>query len=195
MNSNKPPTNEVPKGGAARKLGPRSEALLKNSSSYHSINTKERKLNEDQQLELMELIAKFGNFNEINKHFISKYQFALSSPLIYQYKRAPKWQPVIKKLREKYTSGVDEVAGMHKRVRLERADNIYELAMNKGDLDAALRANKDLREEVTDKHSVGNIVLNQFNQFNNMSDEELMQRREELMKKVKSAEVITDGSQ
>lgn len=171
------------------------EILEQKAMDAKSIKAQEKKLDEDQQIELMELIAKFSTYDQINTHFFSKYQITLSQGLIYQYKRTAKWIPVIKKLREKYVTGIDEVAGMHKRVRLERADNIYEKAINSGKLHLALLANKELREEVTDKHSVGNIVLNQFNQFNGMSDEELLLKREELLNKVKKAEVITDGSQ
>lgn len=166
------------------------------AEDYKSIRFKERKLNEDMQMELMELIARFAQFHDINKHFLEKYQITISSDLVAQYKRTAKWIPVIKKLREKYVTGIDEVAGMHKRVRLERAEQIYERAIQTGKLRIALAANKDQREEVLEKQvGAGNVTynLNQFNQFVNMTDEELEDRKREIISKIKKAEVITDG--
>ncbi len=179
----------------ARKLPKKAMELLEESvQDYKSIMSKETKLTEDQQMELVEMIARFYPAGKINQHFVGKYKISISTALIIQYKRTKKWQPVIKKFREKYVTGVDEVAGMHKRVRLERADEIYTKAMDAGKLQIALQANRDQREEVTDKNSVGNVTLNQFNQFNSMSDEELILKREEILSKVKKAEVISDGT-
>ena len=67
--------------------------------------------------------------------------------------------------------------------------------MAKDKLKIALQAVRDQREEVTDKNSIGNVTLNQFNQFNSMSDEELILKREEILNKVKKAEITQNGGQ
>lgn len=182
---------------SSKKLPTKAQQLLEgNEADFKStVGTHERKLSEDQQMELVEHIARFTTTEKIVAYFYQKYQIVISPGLIYQYRRTTKWQPVIKKIREKYVLGVDEVAGMHKRVRLERADDIYEKAMKAGKLRIALSANKDLREEVFEKQAGGNVTynLNQFNQFVNMTDEELEERKREIISKIKKAEVITDG--
>lgn len=182
---------------SSRKLPIKAQQLLEGAETdYKSvIKTNERKLSEDQQMELVELIARFTNNQKIIAHFYSTYQIVISPGLVAQYKRTTKWQPVIKKIREKYVLGVDEVAGMHKRVRLERADEIYEKAISQGKLRIALAANKDQREEVFEKQIGGSVTynLNQFNQYVNMSDDELEEKKTEILSKIKKAEVITDG--
>lgn len=183
----------------SKKLPIKAEQLLKGTADenkYKSVlMTSGRKLNEDQQMELIELIARFATHAKIAEHFYSKHQINISPVLTNSYKRTAKWQPVIKKLREKYVLGVDEVAGTHKRVRLERADEIYEKAMSQGKFRLALAANKDQREEIFEKQAGGSVTynLNQFNQFVNMTDEELEERKREILSKIKKAEVITDG--
>lgn len=157
--------------------------LLKELDHYKSIHTQNTKLNQEQQLELMEFIARFATMDEINAHFFSEYKIMLSPPLIYQYKRTAKWKPIIKKLREKYLLGEDEVAGRHKRVRLDRADKIYNKAYSKGDLKTALQANRDQQEMVEGRHVHGDTNL-QFNQYNVFSDEELQERKKELLEKL-----------
>lgn len=166
------------------------------TQSFKSIKTQNIKLNEDQQMEVMEMIARFYAPPKIITEIYTRHQIQISPALIYQYKHTKKWIPVIKKLREKYVTGVDEVAGMHKRVRLERAEQIYESAIKNGKLRIALAANKDQREEVFEKQAGASTTynLNQFNQFVNMTDEELEDRKKEILSKIKKAEVITDGT-
>lgn len=170
------------------------ELLAGGNDTYHSVRSNERKLNEDQQMEMIEFIARFTHNSKIIEHFMTKHQILISPALIGQYKHTHKWLPVIKKMREKYVGDVDQVAGMHKRVRLERADEIYQKAIDTGKLRIALAANKDQREEVFEKQN-GNVVtynLNQFNQYNNMTDEELEEKKLEILSKIKKVEAI-DG--
>lgn len=182
---------------SSKKLPTKALELLEgNQADYKSvIHSQERKLSEDQQMEMIELIARFAPNGKIVEHFYTKYKIIISPTLIQQYKRTTKWQPVIKKLREKYVLGVDEVAGMHKRVRLERADEIYHKALEQGKLRLALAANKDQREEVFEKQAGGSVTynLNQFNQFVNMTDEELEEKKREILTKIKKAEVLSEG--
>lgn len=180
---------------SSKKLPTKALEFLAESGEIRSALAQEKKLTDDQQMELIEYIAKFTPNQKIIERFFTHHQIMLSSSLIYQYRRTPKWQPVIKKFREKYVGDTAAVAGMHKRVRLERADEIYEKAINSGKLRIALAANKDQREEVFEKSQTGNTIytVNQFNQFNNMSDEELEAKRTELLSKIKKVEVISES--
>lgn len=143
------------------------------------------KFTQDQQLELMEFIARFASLEEINEYFVKNYSLTISQNLIYQYRRTEKWKPIIKKLREKYLLDVDEVAGNHKRVRLERAEKIFNKAMKDGDLKNALSANKQaLEEKIADRKSsdVPNVT---YNQYLYLTDDEIKEKLSELMTKAK----------
>ena len=166
---------------ASKELTPE---ILDNLKNYKSVKFQNAKLNEDQQMELMEFIARFAHIDEINEYFFTEYKITLSGPLIYQYKRTPKWKPIIKKLREKYLLGEEEVAGRHKRVRLDRADKIYNKAFTKGDLRTALQANRDSQEMVEGKNVREGDLSISFNQYNGLSDDEIKERMKEVTQKL-----------
>jgi hypothetical protein len=162
------------------------EEMIENLKNYKSVNAHNYKLDEQKQLELMELIARYATNDEINEYFISNHKVSLSVALIMQYKRTQKWKPIIKKLREKYLLDMDEVGGSHKRVRQDRRERIYSRAVKKGDLKNALLAVKHQEEEAEGKtSSVGGVSLT-YNQYNMLSDEELEERRQEIINKVRS---------
>ena len=163
------------------------EDLIKELESYKSIKSHDSKLNQDQQLELMEFIARYAPLEEVNEHFFSKYKLTISQPLVYQYKRTKKWQPIIKKLREKYLLGVEEVAMSHKRVRLDRRERIYTKAMKDGDIKTALSSVNSSQEEMSEKTRGHSIT---FNQYNVMSDDEIEERKKELLDKLNQKQII-----
>lgn len=140
-------------------------------------------LTEHQQLELMELIARFATVREINEYFVPTHKVTISPSLINQYKRTQKWKPVIKKFREKYLLSTDEIGGTHKKVRLDRADRIYENAYTKKDYRLALQANRDMHEMVEGKNNSGDLNMT-INQYNVLDDEELKIRISEARQKL-----------
>ena len=157
------------------------DEMLANLKGYKSTKFNNTKFTEDQQLELMEFIARYATIDEINSHFMSKYRQTISQNLVYQYRRTQKWKPIIKKLREKYLGNTDDVAISHKRVRLDRAEHASQLAMKKNDSRAIIAANADAREEVVGKSpSIGSVNM----QFNGMSYEEIQDYKKELMAKL-----------
>lgn len=157
--------------------------LIKDLNAYKSVKAHEAKLNQDQQLELMEFIARFASTDEINAYFIDRYRLSVTSSLIHQYRRTKKWQPIINKLREKYLLSPNEVAMSHKRVRLDRREKIYQKALKKEDLKTALNAVQGSKEEMEEKGIPVNIS---FNQYNSLSDEELEDKKRELLERVKN---------
>lgn len=155
------------------------EDLLDKLKDYSSVKGNHSKLTEEQQLELMEFIARYATMDEINEHFVQKHKTSISQPLVYQYKRTKKWQPIILKLREKYLLNPSEVAMSHKRVRLDRRERIYQKAMHKEDLKTALSSVQGSKEEM--EESRGGISLT-FNQYNSLSDEEVKEQISEKLK-------------
>ena len=161
------------------------DELLEGLKEYKSKNFENRKLTQDMQLELMEFIARFATLEEVNEYFMTNYKVMISVNLMYQYKRSPKWKPIIKKLREKYLLEEDEVAGRHKRVRLDRADRIFNKAEKKGDLRTALQANRDSQEMVEGRNVREGDLSISFNQYNGLTDDEIKERMKEVQDKLK----------
>lgn len=165
------------------------EELLKDLKNYDSIKSQNSKLSREQQLELMEFIARYASSEEINEYFMQKYKMTISQPLVYQYKRTPKWRPIIKKLREKYLLDVKEAPMAHKKVRLDRAERIYHKSMIGGQYGTAMGAVRHSMEEVESKHQGDTSMV--FNQYNIMSDQEIQEKKAELLERIKNAGSIT----
>ena len=193
---NDPMEPKMPVSEAVKTIPKEMIEKLNDHKSVHFNNTK---LSQEQQLELMEFIARFATKEEVDEYFYSNYKITLSQNLIYQYKRTAKWKPIIKKLREKYLLGEDEVAGRHKRVRLDRADKIYEKAFKEKDLKTALQANRDMQEMTEGRHVNQGDLNMTFNQYNVLDDEELKIRIAEAQEKLSRKTIdikpkeITDG--
>lgn len=109
-----------------------------------------------------------------------EHNIEISVSQVHAYSKAEKWQPLIKKIREKHLDDISSVAGSHKKVRLQRGEQIYDKAIGKNKLDIALKAVESQRKEMEDGASV-HLTLNQFNM---LSDEELILKQKEALEKV-----------
>ena len=105
----------------------------------------------------------------------------VSTHVVYMYGRSEKWQPLIRKIRQEVMTDLASVAGSHKKVRLERAEKVYDKAIGRGRLDVALKATEHQRKEMEEQSGSINLTLNQFNV---LSDEELQLKQREVMDKI-----------
>lgn len=103
----------------------------------------------------------------------------------------------VEKLREKYLADLMTVPIAQEKIRLERDEELYKLALTienrKDRINAALTCIKEAREET--KKSDHNQNFIQFNQFNTLTDEELLEKKRRLEDKILNikAEVLTNG--
>lgn len=164
-------------------------AIAEHLKNYQSVYTRRRKLNKDQQLEMCELMARFCTNDEIRQHFAENHKVFISPALVGQYKRTEKWKPVIQKLRATYLGSMTDVPGTHKKIRMERREKIYEVAMKTGQLKHAITAVKHQEEEMEGRNQ-GNVNLT-FNQFNGLTDEELEEKKRDLLERIKAHQAIT----
>lgn len=185
---------EKPKSEDVQKIvGEIPQRIIDELKNYKSVLNKGRgnkKLNLAQQLEMMELIARFTIKSEIVEYFMRTYQILVSPGLIQQYEKTPKWKLVIQELRGKYLSGTDQVALSHKRVRMERRDDLYYKALKTNQLRTAAIVIRDAEVEMgggPGKAPSFNITLNQYNE---LSDKELEEKRQELLEKIKNKNVL-----
>ena len=117
---------------------------------------------------------------EIVERMRMEHNVEISQGQVFAYARSEKWQPTIKKLRERHMEDIASVAGSHKKVRLQRAETVYDKAIGRNKLDIALKATEAQRREMED----GAAVHLTLNQFNNYSDDELKMKHLEVMKKI-----------
>ena len=142
------------------------------------------KYTEEQKLFIVTMIGQCRTPEEVKEAFKEKYAIELHKPgvLMRVYKNADKWKPIIERIRSKYLEDIEHVAGYHKRVRLERAERVYDRSVKKGDLKSQLSALEHQRKEV-EQGNFTTLSLT-LNQYNMMSSDELLAEKERLMSRL-----------
>jgi hypothetical protein len=94
---------------------------------------------------------------------------------------------MLKELREHYRNRLDLIDGSHKAVRIRRVEAIMDKAVKKGDLNVALKANEQTRKEFQEEEGGTTIYWNNptYQQFNQLSNEELLKKQKEATEKLK----------
>lgn len=149
-------------------------------------------LNEEQKLFIVKMVAQGWTKTEIKNELKSTYDIVVSDTTVRNYAESEKWKPLLKKLRDEYVSSTLEVAGSHKRVRLERAERMYDKAVAKNDIKFGLLSIEQQRKEF-DKHEYNSFnILNQ--QYNYMSDEEVEERKNLILSKLNKQKELKNGN-
>lgn len=138
------------------------------------------KLSEQDKQMVVSLWASGLTPSEVIDRAREEFNISLSTAQVVKYSKAEKWQPLIKKIRQETFSDLAAVAGSHKRVRLERGEKIYEKSVSRGKLDLALKAVEHQRKEMEGGGDF-NLTLNQYNL---LSDEELEEKRKQVIEKI-----------
>ena len=148
---------------------------------------------EEQKLFIATCIGYCMTSGEIAETFKKRFNFALYEPwtTIASYRRSRKWDAVIAETRTKYIADIQAVAGSHKRVRLDRLERLYEKAYDKNNLRAAMEVVDHQRKEMEEKAQYGSVNLT-LNQYNSLTDEELEERRNLFLQKIKRIEKKED---
>lgn len=138
-------------------------------------------LTAEQSRHLCECIAYFMSAAEINASFNEKYGIEIKRiyTKIYNMKRSNRWNPMIEELRAKFIAGVHEVAGSHKRVRMERRELLYEKALKSGQIRNALIAVKHQEEEM---EGIKSFHINV--ELENLSDAQLEEKKKMLLERI-----------
>lgn len=147
----------------------------------------------EQQNELIVMIAERRTNTEIMRYFKDEYGIAVSTNSISGYRKSDKWRPLIKTIEDKYLADLGSVAGTHKRVRMERLDQIYETAIRKDKLKEAITAIEKQRVEI-EGDSSKNVSIS-LNQFNMLSDEQLEEERKRVLSEIEKLNVLKKPKQ
>ena len=147
------------------------------------------KLTEEERVQVCEWVAQFKPFPLIQEFIKQRFGKELTLQSIYGYAAAPKWKSLIYRCRQEWAAGVMELPLAHKRARIDELSKLYERAQqNQGVSEFArimqsLSILREIRCEMEEaKTQFTNVFMTQINQ---MTDEELIQRREELRAKIK----------
>lgn len=163
------------------------ELAEKQERSRNKLTNRNWKFTEDEKMKIITMISSGMTVKEIQEEAKECYNITISKSQIVQYKTAPKWQDTIKQLRQSFLVDPAQVAGAHKRVRLERAERAYDRAYAKGNVKETLMAIEHQRKEMEERGEPTTFSL-AFHQYNIMSDEELERRKFEALEFLKQHE-------
>ncbi len=141
------------------------------------------------------LAAQYKSASEIQDLLKEVHNFSMTPQTI--NKITSKNLKTVEKLREKYLADLMTVPIAQEKIRLERDEELYNLALTienrKDRINSALICIKEAREET--KKSEHNQNFIQFNQFNTLTDEELLEKKRKLEDRILNikAEVLTNG--
>ena len=149
------------------------------------------KLNQDEKILVCNLIAQYKKPKQIQILLDDEHDIKLKLNTIRKFNETDK--ELIGKLREHYLSTVSEVPIAQKRIRLEREEALYETADEidevKDKIDTKLKCLASAREEVEGRGGQ-TVTFAQYNQYNQLSDEELQQKIKEIELKIARTKIV-----
>jgi len=152
-------------------------------------------LNREQQLSICKKLAEWHTPLSIQKDLEAQgIKFAVTT--IYHYQRNPKWVPVIDRFRTQYVAGVMQVPIANKRIRLEKLEKLMgELDESKLNIVEKIKKTvlllSEARQEMDQaKTHIQNLFVTQVNQ---MGDQELLEKRDQLIQKAMTLKITPEG--
>ncbi len=138
----------------------------------------------DKNVFICNLLAQYKTAPEIVKLYKETHNEETTNKFVYSIKKAN--QEFIEKQRAIYLANLSDVPIAQEKIRLERDEELYKLALTiespKESIYAALGCLKEAREETKKVESGNNFI--QFNQFNTLSDDELLEKKRRLEEKI-----------
>lgn len=143
------------------------------------------KFSPQEEAELIFLIASFRSDYELRK-WARKRGLTLTTPIIRNYKDTPAFAAQIERHRQEWGNKIFDFAFSHKRARINQFIHLYQRLKSDKQYKAAADQLINIRHEVEgEKDGKPNIYNLQYNQFMNMSDEELESQRLRCMNELK----------
>ena len=154
-----------------------------------------KKLTEEQRLEVVKRIAWFWGMKRILDFIKEDYGIMVTPVVIYQYKQEEKWKPVIEKFRNEYIHTLSDVPLFHKKKRLEELQEMFESFKEQGDLYKAMLVLREFRDECEAKKSDLYLTSVTYNEYRNMSNEELDEEYLRLLEQKKRLQITEDKNE
>lgn len=146
----------------------------------------EHKLTPEHRVNICKMIAQFMPVRDI-KTQLHEEGISISPSTIIFYQKSSKWAPAIEKMRNEYLSNIMEVPIAHKRVRLERLEMLYKQAQTQRKPEVSRSMLAAARDEIEGKNVNITAIMNKYE---GLSDDELEDRRQEILGKIKDERVV-----
>jgi hypothetical protein len=152
-------------------------------------------MEQERKIFICNLLAQYKTAPEIQSLLKEMHNVDMSRNTIYNIR--DKNKQFIEQQRAKYLANLSDVPIAQEKVRLERDEELYLLSLGienpKDRVSTALSCLKEAREETKKVEYQNNFI--QFNQFNTLSDEELLEKKRRIEEKIINikAEVLKDG--
>ena len=141
------------------------------------------KLNDKHKEIVLQKIGFYETDAEIVKHFRDEYGIKLTPLAITYYRHSQKYVTKINRYRDRFESEVVAVPLASKRKRVHELQEIYYKIKDDDRLMDAAKIINDIRIEMEGKtKEIGNVF--QFNQYNNLTDDEIREKVIENAKKL-----------
>ena len=146
------------------------------------------KLALEEQHQICEWFAQFYDATHIVKLVKERFDKTIAHKNIWAYSQAPKWKPLIERLRQQWAISIMDVPMAHKRTRLEKLVSLLERTerMEQSEplkIKQAVELLREMREEMeVGKTQFTNVYMTTIH---NYTDEELVRRRDEVLGRLK----------
>lgn len=132
-----------------------------------------KELSLEHQQRICAWVAVYKTNQWIIDKFMGDYGIAITDNMVNYYRYTEHWRHVILKKREEYNSYISDEEFSSKRRRVQELSKAYgRLEVKEDTLMDAVKVMSHIREEIEGKSS-NEVTVNQYNQYNAVSDDEL----------------------
>ena len=154
-------------------------------------------LTHEQKKVVCKMIGEFFATDEIIERMKEQHHVEIPKTWVYQYRISDRWRPIIARFRQTFLETVADVPIFHKRVRIQRLENLWIKSVEDDSEAESLKDKKMLREEklsilrqaLDEAERIKNdsITTNILSiQVNSATDEELIRLKDRLIQRVQT---------
>lgn len=159
---------------------------MKKKTQKSELKYDQDEIRDEKELFIIEQFAKLKSCKEISELYNAKFPDAkkIAPYGMHYYKKTR--APIIEQLRERFITRTMNIPIANERVRLKRTEDLYQESQRiegvKDKVEVSLRCLKEAREEIKGESGSTQNFL-QFNQYNDLTDEQLLDKQKELENK------------
>lgn len=164
-----------------------------NSPKIPTRKTPAVKLNDAHRKFIVELLGKLMSASEIVDKFEETFGIPITINIVFGYKKSMKWSGDLVRARDKYLNDLGEVPIFHPKIRFERYEKLYNMALDKKDIKGMHDALSLTQTEFGKK--VGGDTYNQVFMTQNtvtMSMEEIKARKDKLLNRLQELNPVLE---
>lgn len=161
--------------------------IPKINKQLNEIQTINRPLSQEEKAEIAFMLGRYSTIKEIQTYYKTKDKGKeINYESIKSIRDSDRWKPIIEKERSEWLSKIKDVPISNKRVRMEGWQTMMEIAYKDEDMKVLKQSLEGARNEMEGIH-IGVPGGNQYSltYIAQMSGNELLQKRDELMSKIK----------